>query len=103
MSRDRDVRNAIQAALVATNAFDIATAAPPSGSGACPKITAPALQQAAAAIVPMSSRQEDLWDAAPAGGLVITSRVGIVLLYRHETRSSATRGPSCCSTPPPMP
>ena len=39
--------------------------------------------QAAAAIVPMSSRQEDLWDAAPAGGLVITSRVAIVLLYRH--------------------
>jgi hypothetical protein len=78
--RDRDVRNAIQAALVATNAFDngavwIWGLPEDYGTGSS--------EQAAAAIVPMSSRQEDLWDAAPAGGLVITSRVGIVLLYRH--------------------
>jgi len=40
--------------------------------------------QAAAAIVPQGSRQEDLWDAPTAGGLVITSRVGLILLYRNE-------------------
>lgn len=84
--RDRDVRNAIQAALVATNAFDMS----PNGQSAVwiwglPEDygTAASLQ-AAAAIVPQSSRQEDLWDAAAAGGLVITSRVGIILLYRHD-------------------
>ena len=57
----------------------------PSGSGVCRKTTAAAAsEQTAAAIVPQSSRQEDLWDAAPAGGLVITSRVRIILLYRHD-------------------
>jgi hypothetical protein len=85
VARDRDVRNAIQAALVATNAFDSS----PNGEGSVWIWGLPeewgtgANAQAAAAIVPMSSRQEDLWDAAAAGGLVITSRVGIVLLYRH--------------------
>ena len=86
MSRDRDVRNAVQSALAATGAFDVS----PTGEAAVwiwglPEDygTAASLQSAAA-IVPMSSRQEDLWDAEPAGGLVITSRLGIVLLYRHE-------------------
>lgn len=86
MSRDRDVRNAVQAALVATDAFDVSV-----NAGAAVWIwgvpadwgTASS-NKAAAAIVPMSSRQEDLWDAAPAGGLVITSRLGIVLLYRDN-------------------
>ena len=86
MSRDRDVRNAVQAALVATDAFDVSPAAGAAvwiwglpedyGTGAS--------STAAAVIIPQSSRQEDLWDAAPAGGLVITSRLGIVLLYRNE-------------------
>jgi hypothetical protein len=78
MSRDRDVRNAIQAALVATNQFNgvFVWGLPEDyGSGAS--------AEAFAAVLPMSSRQEDLWDAAPAGGLVITSRVAIVLAYRH--------------------
>ena len=81
MSRDRDVRNAVQAALVATNAFDpeavfIWGLPEDYGTGAS--------KACAAALVPQSSRQEDLWDAAPAGGLVITSRLGITLLNRND-------------------
>jgi hypothetical protein len=86
MSRDRDVRNAVKAALIATEAFDLM----PSGDSAVWIWGLPedygtgSSIQAAAAIIPQSSRQEDLWDAASAGGLVITSRLGIALLYRHE-------------------
>jgi hypothetical protein len=79
VSRDRDVRNAIQAALVASNAFDAVWIwGLPEDYGSAASL------QAAAAIVPQSSRQEDLWDAQAAGGLVITSRVGLTLLYRNE-------------------
>jgi hypothetical protein len=77
--RDRDVRNAIQAALENTDAFSgVHLWSPPEdyGSGSS--------EQAAVWIVPQSSRQEDLWDAAAAGGLVITSRIGLLLVYRHE-------------------
>jgi hypothetical protein len=84
--RDRDVRNAIQAALVATDAFDVS-----ANEGAAVWIWGlpedwgtGSSNQAAAAIIPQSSRQEDLWDAAPSGGIVITSRVAIVLAYRHS-------------------
>jgi hypothetical protein len=76
--RDRDVRNAIQAALIATNAFNgvFVWGLPEDyGSGAS--------NEAFAAVVPQSSRQEDLWDSEPAGGLVITSRVSIVLAFRQ--------------------
>ncbi len=81
MSRDRDVRNAVQSALIATNAFDhgavwIWGLPEDHGTGSS--------EQAAVAIVPMSSSQGDLWDAAAAGGLVITSRVQLVMLYRNE-------------------
>jgi hypothetical protein len=84
--RDRDVRNAIQSALAATNAFDVS---PNEGAavwiwGLPEDWGTAAHNQAAAAIVPMSSRQEDLWDSAPTGGLVITSRVGLILCYRHN-------------------
>jgi hypothetical protein len=87
MSRDRDVRNAIQTALVNTNAFNAVYVwglPEDYGSGSS--------NEAFAAIVPMTSRQEDLWDAAATGGLVITTRVGIVLAYRHidpQTRDEA--------------
>jgi hypothetical protein len=85
MSRDRDVRNAIQAALAATGAFDSATGGSAVYLWGLPEDHgSPASQQALAAIVPMTSRQEDLWDAAATGGLVITSRVGIILLYRNH-------------------
>ena len=75
--RDRDVRNAIQAALASTDAFNgvhVWGLPEDYGSGSS--------EQAAVWIVPQSSRQEDLWDAAPAGGLVITSRIGLLLVYR---------------------
>ena len=79
MSRDRDVRNAIQIALIDTGVFDgvwIWGLPEDYGTGS--------FEQAAAAIVPQSSRQEDLWDAASAGGLMITSRISLTLIYRHK-------------------
>lgn len=77
--RDRDVRNAIQQALTDTDAFNgvhVWGLPEDYGSGSS--------EQAAVWIVPQSSRQEDLWDAAAAGGLVITTRVGLLLAYRHD-------------------
>jgi hypothetical protein len=79
MSRDRDVRNAIQAALVATGAFDavwIWGLPEDYGTGAS--------SLAAAAIEPVSSVQSDRWDSQTAGGLVVTSQITITFLYRHE-------------------
>ena len=87
LMRDRDVRNAIQAALIATNAFNgvFVWGLPEDyGSGSS--------SEAAAAIIPQSSRQEDLWDAAAAGGLVITSRVGDRAAYRHDRPAAPRRG-----------
>jgi hypothetical protein len=93
MSRDRDVRNAIQTALVATNAFNAANGGAAVWIWGLPEdYGTPASQQAAAAIIPMTSRQEDLWDSAATGGLVITSRVGIVLLYRDEDPQARDEG-----------
>ena len=77
--RDRDVRNAIHDALVATGAFDAVCVWALSGDHG----TA-ASQTASAMIEPESSMQEDRWDAATGGGLIVTSRVTITLLYRHE-------------------
>jgi hypothetical protein len=77
--RDRDVRNAMQAALVATGAFDgvFVWGLPEDyGSGAS--------NASLAVIEPESSTQEDRWDAAPGSGLFITSRVTITLIYRDE-------------------
>jgi hypothetical protein len=81
MSRDRDVRNAIQAALAATGEFDpnavwIWGLPENYGTGAS--------QFAAAAIEPLSSTQADNWDSQTAGGLVVTSRVVVTLLYRCD-------------------
>jgi hypothetical protein len=77
--RDRDVRNAIQSALVATGAFDgvFVWGLPEDyGSGASNAVLA--------IIEPESSTQEDRWDAAPGSGVLITSRVTITLIYRAE-------------------
>ena len=85
--RDRDVRNAIQAALTATGAFNAVHVwglPEDYGSGSS--------EQAAAWIVPQSSRQEDLWDAAPDGGLVITSQVAIVWLTGRRPAAPRRRG-----------
>ena len=77
--RDRDVRNAIQSTLAATGAFDgvwIWGLPEDYGTGSS--------QLAACAIEPESSSQADNWDGGPETGLVITSRVRLTLLYRHE-------------------
>ena len=79
MSRDRDVRDAIQTALTETGAFDevFVWGLPEDyGSGAS--------NAALAVIEPESSTQEDRWDAASGGGLIVTSRVAITLIYRAE-------------------
>ncbi len=84
--RDRDVRNAIQAALVTTGAFDgvwMWGLPEDYGTGAG--------NISAAVIEPSSSTQLDNWDSATAGALVITSRVTLTFLYRHndpETRDA---------------
>ena len=85
--RDRDIRNAIQAALIGTDAFNgvhVWGLPEDYGSGSS--------EQAAVWIVPQSSRQEDLWDAAAAGGLVITTRIGLLLAYRHDDPQARDEG-----------
>ena len=77
--RDRDVRTAIHDALLATGAFDgvwIWGLPEDYGTGSS--------QLAAAAIEPESSTQEDRWDSAPGGGLLITSRVTLTFLKRDD-------------------
>jgi hypothetical protein len=77
--RDRDVRNAIQAALIATNAFDdVWIWGLPENYGTA------ASKLAAAAIEPSSSNQDDRWDSQDAGGLIVTSSVRLTMLYRHD-------------------
>jgi hypothetical protein len=78
--RDRDVRNAIVTALQITGAFDsggVWITGLPEDSGSA------ASDFAAAAIEPDSSNQEDRWDSQTDGGLIITSRVRITLLFRN--------------------
>jgi hypothetical protein len=66
--RDRDVRNAIQAALIATGAFDgVWIWGLPEAYGTSSS------QLAAAAIEPLSSQQDDRFDGGPETGLVVTS------------------------------
>ena len=79
MSRERDVRNAIQSALQATGAFDgvFDWGLPEDyGSGAS--------NASIAVIEPESSSQDDRWDASPDGGLIVTSRVTLTLIARAE-------------------
>jgi hypothetical protein len=79
MARDRDVRNAIHDALVATNAFDgVWITGLPEDYGQS------ASSLSAAAIEPVSTAQEDRWDAAIGGDLLATSTVAITLLVRKE-------------------
>jgi hypothetical protein len=77
--RDRNIRNAIQTALVATGAFDgvwISGLPENYGTGSS--------QIAAAAIEPLYSREDDRWDSQTTGGIIIASRLMITLLYRHD-------------------
>ncbi len=86
--RDRDVRNAIQTALLQTAAFDsVWIWGLPKDYG----IGASCL--AAAAIEPSSSTQNELWDAPSVGDLVVASMVTISFLYRHE--DPAARDEAC--------
>jgi hypothetical protein len=78
MARERDVRNAIKDALVATGAFsDVWLTGLPEehGQGAS--------DLTAAAIEPLSTRLAGGWDAAPGGGLEYASEVAVSLLARH--------------------
>ena len=77
--RDRDVRDAIQVALIATGNFDgvwLWGLPETYGTGSS--------EATAAAIEPVSSTQEDRWDSEPGGGLIVTSTVRLTLLNRNE-------------------
>jgi hypothetical protein len=78
MSRERDVRNAIQAALVATGAFSDVwiTGLPESYGQGVSDLTA-------AAIEPVSTGLTTGWDAPPGGGLDYSATVTVTLLARH--------------------
>lgn len=79
MYRDRDVRNAIHDALVATDAFDgVWIWGLPEGYGTGSSLLS------GAAIEPDSSKQDDLWDSGSTTGLLVTSLVRITLLYREK-------------------
>jgi hypothetical protein len=77
MARERDVRNAIQEALIQTGAFsDVWLTGLPEeyGQGAS--------NLTAAAILPVSTRLVTGWDAAPVGGLDLSSKLTVSLLAR---------------------
>jgi hypothetical protein len=79
LARERDVRNAIRAALMPTDAFDAVYVwglPEDYGSGGS--------QLAVAVIEPHSSTQDDRWDAATGGGLVITSLLTLTFLARND-------------------
>jgi hypothetical protein len=79
--RDRDIRNAINDALVATDVFDLGgvwiTGSPEdSGSGTSIK--------AAAAIEPGSGSVDDEWDSQGWGGVLVNGQVKLTLYYRDD-------------------
>ncbi len=79
MSRDRDVRNAIASALELTGAFDDVTLR------GLPEVAREgASYNAIATIDPDSSTQEDRWDSAETGAVIVTSRVMITLAARNN-------------------
>lgn len=79
--RDRDVRDAIAAALEATNAFDAGGVwlwGLPEDYGTGTSV------RAAASIQPQSSTSDDRFDADGMTGIIVTSIVSITLFYRDE-------------------
>jgi hypothetical protein len=79
LSRERDVRNAIRDALVATHAF--------SGvwlSGLPEDYGQGASELTAAAIEPVATTYTTGWDAQTDGGLDFTATLNVTLLARHE-------------------
>jgi hypothetical protein len=79
MTRDRDVRNAMQAALMATNAFNAVYL-----SGLPENFGSGSSNVAIAVVEPSASNQSDRWDSQPVGGLIVASTVTITLAYRHR-------------------
>jgi hypothetical protein len=78
MARERDVRNAIQASLVATGGFsDVWLSGLPENHGHG------ASSLTSAAIEPVGSRQSGGWDAVPAGALEFRAELAVTLLARH--------------------
>ncbi|SRR5579883_517279 len=77
--RERDVRNAIQAALLATGAFSDVwlSGLPENYGGAASDLTA-------AAIEPSGTSLTAGWDAQTAGDLSFTARLTVTLLARHN-------------------
>ena len=79
MARERDVRNAIQNALVQTGGFTsvVLTGLPEDhGLGAS--------QLTAASIQPSSTRTHEGWDSTNAGGRDFQCQVVVTVLARHE-------------------
>ncbi len=77
--RERDVRNAIHDALLATNAFtDVWITGLPEDSGSA------ASDLLAAAIEPVGSALNTGWDAQIDGGLCYASTVTVTLLARND-------------------
>jgi hypothetical protein len=77
--RERDIRNAIRDALLATGAFSDVwlTGLPESYGGAASDLTA-------ASIEPASTSLTTGWDAQIAGALDYTARLTVTLLARHD-------------------
>jgi hypothetical protein len=77
--RERDVRNALRDALVATGAFSDVwlTGLPENYGGAASDLTA-------ASIEPASTSLTTGWDAQIGGSLDYTSRLNVTLLARHD-------------------
>jgi hypothetical protein len=76
--RERDVRNAVKDALVATGAFsDVWLTGLPEGYGRG------ASDLTAAAIEPIETSVTTGWDAAPTGGLDYTASLSVTLMARH--------------------
>src|SRR5262245_5156296 len=79
MARQRDVRNAIRDALIATNAFSAVCS-----TGLHEDYGQGASELAAAAIEPAHTGLTTGWDAQIAGGLDYTATCTVTLLARHE-------------------
>jgi hypothetical protein len=77
--RERDVRNALKEAMVATGAFSevLLTGLPEQYAGAASDLTL-------AIIEPGSSSLTIGWDAQLGGGLDYTARLNVTLLARHD-------------------
>lgn len=79
MSRERDVRSAIQAKLLATGAFSDVwlTGLPDNYGQGSSDITA-------ASIEPVATSMKTGWDTTPDGGLYFSTALTVTILARHS-------------------